>query len=369
MSEFKNYQSPETPEADKKHREANKFEIFSDNKFSGKFGKVLNKSSEIYKEFKRSLAIGMAVVFMSQGISNLRTAEFPGSAQVVKSPEEKEGQERREHNLFTEEDIRREVSDSSVEKGFVSIDGGKIFIAISDGGKMFVNMDFAEVRKYIELDKSGQPVNAHIHPIEVYAGLGYTKQELADIKDGKAKPKPIPPSYLDIEYATALEDYLGPKESAALHYRVYDPTGVWEYSIDDKNPNIKIFKEYQRDRNDRIKNVISEKDKKLILAKKINLLSPNERIEAMLEDPEMRPIGEKIKKIVSYEIEKYGNVIEKMSDIEIAATEVRSPDLPDSSGQDVGGEDEEYLIKEYIKTCKPRGIKMSYHAYGVPESK
>ena len=198
-------------------------------KEEGIFGRLEVISEEAVKALKNAEVEIENVVY-----SGISTIDFPimdrmGSIkkEVYESTVEMEpGQEEIYADKMRE--IRELAINDDNEHVFIIIkkNGRYEFSEKTEGDEGSAIIGLFQINEYFRDGAEGIEIN-HTHP----ARLAYTQEEIAEIKTGKTKHNPMPPSILDI-VSLAKEKDIFQENFSRVSNKVIEPFGIWEYSLD-----------------------------------------------------------------------------------------------------------------------------------------
>ncbi|HEY4474464.1 MAG TPA: hypothetical protein VJC06_00885 [Candidatus Paceibacterota bacterium] len=267
--------------------------------------------------------------------------------------------------------------DKEKEKRPVTLEQIKIMIAQDESERMFVGSNsglfemgggekesgfikFEDIQHFID-ENEKSPVVAHTHPIAVFDNAGYTPEELNKMRTERNFLAPMPPSITDIMGSVSTVEHFKDQD-VEIRNKVYDPTGMWEYTLQQDNSAIELFKKFQHDLSERTEASLTDTDKQIMEEHGINKAHPAKRVSILKANPSTRVIGEKLEQTANQFIDELTEdtkeALSKFGKLEYFCLDI--------AGAKRAGHDQEQtkkLIRNYIETAASIGIQVSYTPY------
>lgn len=315
--------------------------------------KKKNRFERFLKILKKSVVVGMIGLATSQSAeSHLGTyiGHFHGKKTHVEILNKE-----KERPAMTLENIRRMIIQDESERMFVGTD--KALYEVEGGEKESGLIKFEDIQNVIDKGE-GSPIVGHTHPISVYDNIGYTHLELDEMRSKNESPTPMPPSLTDVMGSVNTTEHFSDQD-ITIRERVYDPTGIWEYKIQDDNPAIKLFLGFYQNLNKALEANITTADRQIMKKLGLDHIHPAKRVAALKSNEDTRVLGEKIEEVSDEYLENISEgtweTLEKFAELEILAVRL--------AGAKKAGYDErriKNIIDDYIQTAKGIGIQVSY---------
>ena len=313
--------------------------------------KLQDSATRLTRKFKRKMIVAFAATMMFQAVETqgLAQAQKEKSAIVETAPDLE-----KPRNNVTEEMIRLDLMTDQFERAYVKGDQDQHYTEItSSKEKTKVSIVYDYVNESLRGHNKEVSI-AHTHPLQAYGLFDYNEQDLAEMRDGKERLAPAPPSIVDLQSAIGTKD-LYKKKFMDAKWQIFDPTGVWEFSFDESNPGVKALRKFNED----VEKITEKLAKKYadVLQKKGWLKLSHEEIEARItEDPDLQKINHEQEEEIEKLSEKHEKIMDALGEINLAghnvATSARNP-------RDVTPE----RIEKYKKLCQKNGIEVSYRPY------
>jgi hypothetical protein len=317
--------------------------------FSKQENKV-NKFQKLFELFKRAAIIGMIGLANSQGVEG----QYIGHYREVSIAEP--SKDKGERKILSSKDIHGMVLHDHSERMFLGDDHG--LYEVDGGEKESGLITFDDIQGLIDRGENS-PILGHTHPMSAYDNIGYSAEEINEMRSENAVPAPMPPSMTDIIGTIDTLDYFN-GQNIKIRGRVYDPTGMWEYKIDPNNHAVRLFIEFKSKLNANIEDALTEEERKVMEEFGINKIHPAKRIEVLKSDPRTINIGRKLEMAASNYFESLSEEskanLEKFAQLEIIVSglaEAQKLDKQDRTQQ---------LIQNYIRAGSDIGVQVVYVA-------
>ena len=247
------------------------------------------------------------------------------------------------------------VTQNESERMFVGTDSG--LYEVSGGEKESGFTKFEDIQRFID-EGEDAPVVAHTHPISVFDNAGYTTEVLNEMRARGDSLVSMPPSITDVIGSVSAAEHFKDQE-IEIRNRVYDPSGMWEYTLQQDNSAIKLFKKFQHDLNERIETSLTDADKQIMKKFGIDKIHPAKRIAVLKTNPDTLAIGEKLEQTGNQFWEELTEdtmeTLGKFGELEYLCLDI--------AGAQRAGRNREQtseLIKKYMETAASIGIQVSY---------
>ncbi len=259
----------------------------------------------------------------------------------------------------SEAHIWNSVWEQENEQFFVGslVDGAWVFThegAVGNTGGV-ENIDEAEK----DFDPRATKLRAiHTHPAALYNSYfqkGYDRATLKDMRKGKVRSAPMPPSLLDASGAISWEKD-APKGRPPVETVVYEPSGMWELSVDKEAPFIKSLIGFERDIAEGMKTIFVSEEERAAFLEMGKGKDPRDLINDMDKDPRTKNTAVKLKEFLGTLTVKYplmGTEYNRLSQRVLDLTQ----DAMDEDEEDKDVKDD---IESFIKDMKEHGILMVY---------
>ncbi|MEI7498339.1 MAG: hypothetical protein WCK11_03595 [Candidatus Falkowbacteria bacterium] len=244
---------------------------------------------------------GMPSFLKKAGVIGVFLAAMGSSGEFKESQVEASAIETKTAEKLKVNEITLEEEIAKLDNGMMTDQEERMVVAIKRGVKW----------KFIESGGNNKSANAmppqqvselitggadqveliHTHPL---ASCPYSDSLKADIRSGKVKALPNPPS-LDYDIMLASVTYavhLG-EQYQKIKSKVIDPTGVWEFTLDNKHPFVGKIKNYITDLE---KGYLSAEEMALVKKEGIDLdkLNPQELLGALQNNPNTSKFADRL---------------------------------------------------------------------------
>lgn len=205
---------------------------------------------ELHERMQRS-GLGDTLQTIEHRGRNLRTRFLRRAllllAACVIAPGSAAEAQMKERPAVAERDIRTAVRTNANEQGYISMDG-KHFFHVTEGTQDSESLHLDELRQYIK-DHVGDVRELqiiHTHPQAGYRLLGL---DVDAIERGEVRRVPIPPSFIDIFPLIShkkLQELSAEYGIQKVARRVYEPTGMWLFTLRTDHPQIEKIARLER---------------------------------------------------------------------------------------------------------------------------
>ena len=257
----------------------------------------------------------------------------------------------------TESDIIEDVFEKDAELTYVGAGSAEHFSVLNVGNNTSVQIDIHRTR---ELAKAKSDiVSIHIHPLASYEFLGYSKEQIQQMRDGEIPIPQTPPSMMDFR-SSSLIDYYLKKDNKDIHttHRVYEPTGMWDIRLDAKHP----FVRYMQKGNKALDRAVRETFSKLTPEERAKLGVSSKKIKSLADIPNLKPQILEDALVENKYAKKSQGIVwdaeEVLNDMEMVAVELRAATSASHSPETIDG-----LMRMYQGLCKRNGIDVKYTPY------
>ena len=305
----------------------------------------------VLKILKKGIIVSMIGLATSQAAES-RLGTYIGH--IKETPIERIDEEKEKRPL-TLEQIKIMVVHDESERMFVGSNDG--LYEMGGGEKESGFIKFEDIQHFVD-ENEKSPVVAHTHPIAVFDNAGYTSEELNKMRMKRDSLAPMPPSITDIMGSISTVEHFK-DQNIEIRNRVYDPTGMWEYTLQQDNSAIELIKKFQHDLSERIEASLTDIDEKIMKEYKINKAHPAKRIAILKANSVTQAIGEKLEQTANKFIDELAEdtkeTLSKFGKLEYLCLDI--------AGAKRLGYDQEQLqefIRRYIETAAGIGIQVSY---------
>lgn len=261
----------------------------------------------------------------------------------------------KERKPVTAQELRVMVMQDESERIFVGTDNG--LYEVGGGEKESGFTKFEDIQRFVD-EGEKDPVVAHTHPISVFDNAGYTTKELNEMRARGDSLVSMPPSITDIMGSVSSAEHFKDQD-IEIRNRVYDPTGMWEYTLQQDNSAIELFKKFQHDLNERIEASLTDTDKQIMNKLGVNKIHPAKRIAVLKTNQDTLAIGEKLEQTANQFMEELSEdtmeTLSKFGELEYLCLNI--------AGAKKSGHNQKQtreLIKNYTETASSVGIQISY---------
>lgn len=314
----------------------------------------------------------VGIVAIINGISPSQAEAFLGKIFGRKSESEKEYAK---DNFYTKnvEEVRKELINDASERVFAffidseEVFGRKKWVEYRNaGGEISSWVPLGQIKEEFLKESYGKVKVIHTHPLKSYEiGGVLSLEEINKIKRGEAKIPPNPPSFMDISMMMRESDILGDKVADKMENEAIDATGVWRFSVNNKESNfIKQWNRYMKECAN-YQQFLSKEEAEIL------------RKFGEENDETLKSIDPRMIPILSRKYPELYDIFNKLSEkvIEIAGNFLTEEDLlalnyAESLGKSIAGniaaspkmrEKRDDDISKFIKKWKEKGISISYH--------
>lgn len=346
-----------------------------------KLDKINGKARKLLEEMKAKIkmvaVIGMsATALAGAGEFEAVGAETPDSATKIASleknhaPTENSGAENQKKYDENIDELRDATFTGKNEKfELVFRNKGKIEFLKSEGKSNFGTIPLDKVAEQLKAGAEKIEI-IHTHPLAAYPG--YSEARIAKIKKGEVDARPMPPSNTDfVSLINELNQFKN--SNKRIMNKVIDPTGEWEFTLDEKNGFIDRYSEFmsymENSSEDDFKRKelgLSDDEIKSLQSKgdEIENTHPENRMLVLQNDPETKKIADKInERFLTKENELFSKQEQAEFD-EIFGNEPTSLAVKISKFSLIESkEDVKKMIDEYIERAKKLGINVTYKQF------
>ena len=305
----------------------------------------------VLRILKKGVVVSMIGLATSQAAEN-RLGTYIGH--LKETPIESVDKDR-EKRVVTTEEIRTMVLRDESERMFVGTNGG--LYEVGGGEKESGFTKFEDIQRFID-EGEDTPIVAHTHPISVFDNAGYTTEELNEMRARRDSLVSMPPSITDVMGSVSAAEHFKDQE-VEIRNRVYDPAGMWEYTVRQDNSAIGQFKKFQYDLAERIEAALTDTDKETMKKFGVGKVHPAKRIAVLKANQDTLAIGEKLEQTANQFLEELTEdtkeTLGKFAELEYLCLNI--------AGAKRSGHDQEQirgLIKNYTETAASVGIQVSY---------
>jgi hypothetical protein len=186
----------------------------------------------------------------------------------------------------------------------------------------------------------------------------YSPAEIDSMRKNHEPPPPMPPSITDIVGSIHLyEEFKNDKVD--IRQRVYNATGVWEYTVDINNPAVKVLQRLLGEMRVKVFGTLSPADIKIIKNLGLEKVHPLKQIGILKENPISSQLGHKLE-------ERTENFVKNLSDKDEEMLEkfvsIESLSISIAYSQKMGKTPDEVtdLIEQYKKVLSDVGVTIYF---------
>lgn len=310
----------------------------------------------VLEVFRRATVMGMLGVATAQGAEGAQAA-YIGH---VKDGVTTEAQAKAEAMPLSVAEIRNMVRYDTAERMMLGTDAGLREVRGSEGE--WGEVSFADIQELVDSGERS-PIFGHTHPLSVYTNVGYSEARLDELRASGEAPGPMAPSFTDIIGLAAAEEHFD--DAITLRGRAYDPTGVWEYSVDEDHEAIRELKNFREGLEKRFAKALNDQEREFVRVSGVGGLHPAKRIVALSLMPGGERIAEKFEKTLERYAESLSKttltVLAQSTNVEHLSTQLAAARLKNASPEEI-----QRLVQNYISTAASLGVSVTYTPY-APE--
>ncbi|MEK7514877.1 MAG: hypothetical protein AAB608_00650 [Patescibacteria group bacterium] len=305
---------------------------------------------------RRGAVMGMLGVATAQGAESAPVA-YAGHTHEEPSAEAT-NIERTHEGALTEAQIRTMLRYDVGERVFLGTEKGTARIA--EGRGEWIGASATAIRELLDRGE-GAPIIGHTHPLSIYRNVGYTAEDLETLRARGETPGPMPPSFTDVLGAINTAEHFSESEVAILS-RAYDPTGVWEYSIDEDHVAVRTFLRFRDGLERAVNDALTTDEHAQMREWSIQNVHPAKRIQLVRKKVNGVPIAAKMEmammRFTASLPERTLRIVERFASLETLSVQLASAKRNAADSQQIAR-----AIDTYITSCERLGISVSYQAY------
>ncbi|WKZ27255.1 MAG: hypothetical protein QY311_00655 [Candidatus Paceibacterota bacterium] len=307
---------------------------------------------------RRAAVMGMLGVATAQGAESAESKAYTGHAHEESSAETTTHSERASADVVTEAQIRTMLRYDMGERMFLGTETK--LTRVAEGRGEWGGVSFSTIQELMDRGE-GVPVIGHTHPLSVYRNVGYSTEEIETLRARGEAPAPMPPSFTDIIGAIDAAEHFRESDTA-IRGRVYDPTGMWEYSVDEEHTAVRTFLRFREGLERAVNDALTAEEHAQMREWGIQDAHPAKRIEQVRKKVNGVPIAAKMQmammRFTASLPERTLRVVERFASLETLSVQLASAKRNAADSKQIAR-----AIDTYITSCERLGISISYQAY------